>query len=81
MSHRRDNSIYLTYHEATLYCSDIEYFRAGAWLNDHIILFAYEYFHYSSKYKDIMETVCLCHPHEYDAFTIWRHGRLSKYCQ
>ena len=62
MSHRRDNSIYLTYHEATLYCSDIEYFRAGAWLNDHIILFAYEYFHYSSKYKDIMETVCLCHP-------------------
>eukprot|EP00943_MAST-04B_sp_MAST-4B-sp1_P000304 g304.t1 len=45
----------------TIY-KDLLLLKDGAWLNDHIILFFYEYLTYNSKSQNIMHQVCLCHP-------------------
>ena len=57
-----DNPVYLTYHEATIYKNDLHFLNDGAWLNDHIILFMYEYLNYNVKYQEIIDKICLCHP-------------------
>ena len=52
MSNNNDNPVYLTYHEATIYKNDLNFLNDGAWLNDHIILFMYEYLNYNVKYQE-----------------------------
>ena len=41
-----EDDVLLTYHDSTIYRSDLRLFRDGHWLNDHAILFCYEYFHF-----------------------------------
>ena len=41
-----EDDVLLTFHDSTIYRSDLRLFRDGQWLNDHAILFCYEYFHF-----------------------------------
>ena len=55
------STIYLCFHDSTLYQSDLVTFAEGNWLNDHSILFAYEYFH-RIEFKDCGDDVLFMHP-------------------
>ena len=51
----------MTFHDSTLYFADLGLFCGGNWLNDHAILFGYEYFQHV-EFGDCGDDLLFVHP-------------------